>query len=90
MDLPDKFISWPLPRLLPSRITRANPVHPPPCLTTDTDSAEPDTILLDQVTRDKPHTYLCRPQLLPVPHVLSSWRFTPLIYWREFLLVQTK
>ncbi|MED6274967.1 hypothetical protein CHARACLAT_021684 [Characodon lateralis] len=39
-------------KLQPSRTTRANPVHPPPRPhpTTDKDSAELDTVLLDQVT----------------------------------------
>ncbi|MED6243954.1 hypothetical protein ATANTOWER_031288, partial [Ataeniobius toweri] len=54
-------------KLQPSR-TRANPVHPPthPRPTTDTDSAELDTVLLDQVTRGKPHTYPHQSQPLPV------------------------
>ncbi|MEQ2291781.1 hypothetical protein AMECASPLE_016469 [Ameca splendens] len=70
-------------KLQPSRTTRANPVHPPPHPrpTIDTDSADLDAVLLDQVTRGKPHT-LINLSRFQFPHVLSSWRFTPPLLMR--------
>ncbi|MEQ2302897.1 hypothetical protein AMECASPLE_011376 [Ameca splendens] len=75
-----------------SGTTRVNPVHPPPHPrpTIDTDSTELDAVLLDQVTRGKPHTYTHQPQLLPVsPRILLLAVHTPQSIDESFQPVQT-